>query len=221
MTIYLYSGTPGTGKSLDAARECRFQLNRANPRPVIGNFPINGEVVRHPEMFHYWPNWQITPDRVTDFADRYWDSVDFFKEDYLTIVLDECQLLFNSREWSKRDRMGWLEFFSQHRKYGYKVLFIAQSSKMVDNQFRMLIEYEVKHRKMSNAGFAGWLMSLPFMGRLFVKVLYFYQMNERLSSEWFIPSRKDMMLYDTNARFVRNDVEVPVIGPDPSTFEVV
>lgn len=204
MTIYLYSGTPGTGKSLDAAREVRFQLDRRKPRPVIGNFPINEGIIGHPEYYQYWPNWDITPERVTEFADKFWDGVDFFREDYITLVLDECQLLFNSREWSKRDRMGWLEFFSQHRKYGYKVLFIAQSSKMVDNQFRMLIEYEVKHRKMANAGFAGWLMSRPFLGKLFVKVSYFYQMNERLGSEWFIPSKKDMRLYDTNARFARN-----------------
>lgn len=87
---------------------------------------------------------------------------------------------------------------------------------MVDNQFRMLIEYEVKHRKMSNAGLAGWLMSLPFRGRLFVRVLYYYQMNERLSSEWFIPRKADMLVYDTNAVFQRMGDDAVMAVTDPS-----
>lgn len=205
MTIYLYSGTPGTGKSLHAANDVRFALNR-RMRPVIGNFEIAPDApVRHPDNFRYVPNAQLTPKLLTDFADGFWDAFgwDEFREDYITLVLDECQLLFNSREWSANDRLAWLEFFSQHRKYGYKVIFIAQSSKMVDNQFRMLIEYEVNHRKVANMGIIGDILGLLTFGRLFCQVSYYFQMNERLGASWYLARGADMRMYDTHKRFER------------------
>lgn len=217
MTIYLYSGTPGSGKSLDAASDIRFELDRKYPRPVIGNFPIDGGVVAHPDFYRYRPNDQLTAQFLTDFAAEFWDSgYARYREDYLTLVVDECQLLFNSRTWSAKDRMEWLEFLSQHRKYGYKVILIAQSPKMVDNQFRMLVEYEINHRKASTAGPWGKVLAAPFMGRLFVRVRYYYQMNERLGASWYVARKKDMVLYDTNARFERSSSPVERAAPDPS-----
>lgn len=205
MTIYLYSGTPGTGKSLHAAHEIRFQLNRGRPHPVLGNFRLSENArVRHPENFYYYDNQELTPDLLTDFADGFWnDSGLRFKEDYLTLVLDECQLLFNSRLWTAKDRLAWLEFFSQHRKYGYQVMFIAQSAKMVDNQFRMLIEYELKHRKVSNLGPMGAVLGLLFFNRLYMHINYYFQTNERLGMDWYLASSKDFSMYDTHARFER------------------
>lgn len=93
MTIYLYSGTPGTGKSLHAAHDIRFTLNRHNPRPVLGNFKLDQFApVKRPDLFHYYPNHELSPSLLTDFADDYWTNVnDRFKEDYLTLVFDECQ----------------------------------------------------------------------------------------------------------------------------------
>lgn len=204
MTIYLYSGTPGTGKSLHAANTIRFALNRRKPRPVIGNFKLDDHApVRHLEEFHYYPNAELSPDLLMDFADDYWSGRDFFREDYLTFVADECQLLWNSRLWTAKDRIAWLEFFSQHRKYGYRVIFIAQSAKMVDNQFRMLIEYEWMHRKVSNLGIIGSLLGGLFLNRLYMHINYYYQTSERLGMDWFIASNKDFRMYDTHARFER------------------
>lgn len=217
MTIYLYSGTPGTGKSLDAARQVRDVINRRKPRPVIGNFAVNGDVLWHPESYHYVPNWELDPVWLVEFANDYWEtSGRRYREDYITLVLDECQLLFNSREWSAKDRLAWLQFFSQHRKAGFRVIFIAQAAKMVDNQFRMLIEYEVMHRKVSSAGIAGRLLAAPFLGRLFVRVTYYYQMGEKLGSGWYLMRRKDAALYNTNAVFERVRPELLQVGNDPS-----
>lgn len=217
MTVYLYSGTPGSGKSLHAANDIRFALNRRSPRPVVANFPVNLELVKHPDYFHYLSNFELSPQWLYDFADGYWSGRDDFHEDRILLVIDECQLLFNSREWSAKDRLAWLEFFSQHRKYGYKVLFVAQASKMVDNQFRMLIEYEVNHRKMANAGLAGWLMSLPFRGLLFAQVLYYFQQGERLSCSWYVARKADMRLYETHRRFERvQRSPLPRVATDPS-----
>lgn len=88
--IYCYTGTPGTGKSAHLARVLRFQLDRRNPRPVIANFPINEDIVRHPECFTYVPNHELNPALLTGLADEYWQTHDF-KEEYLTLAIDECQ----------------------------------------------------------------------------------------------------------------------------------
>lgn len=115
-------------------------------------------------------------------------------------------LIFNSREWQKQfdHRMQWLEFLSQHRKYGYKVILAAQADKMIDNQFRMLIEYEVKHRKLGKFGVWGAILSRLFFGRGYVQLTYYYQMSDCLQRDWYWGSKKDFAMYDTRKTFDRN-----------------
>ena len=203
MTIYLYSGTVGSSKSLHAANEIRFALNRPSQRPVIGNFELSPTApVRSRDNYTYLPNSELTAQSLIDYAEEYWTSRDFFKEDYITLIIDEAQLLFNSRCWTQKDRMEFLEFFSQSRKYGYKVIFIAQSAKMIDNQFRMLVEYEINHRRVSSMGVIGWLLSLLFGGnKLFCWVEYLFQTNERLGASWYLAKRKDFAMYDSFKKF--------------------
>lgn len=57
--IYLYSGTPGSGKSMHAARLVLDYLGRR--RPVIANFDINPATRRKDELFTYKPNGHLTP----------------------------------------------------------------------------------------------------------------------------------------------------------------
>ena len=99
--------------------------------------------------------------------------------------------------------MEWLEFFSQHRKYGYKVLFIAQADLMVDRQFRSLIEFECNHRKVGNFGPVGKIVSLFVPGGLFCSVVRYYGLKERIGREWFRASRSVTSLYDSYSRFER------------------
>lgn len=221
MTIYMYTGTPGSGKSLAAAGELRFSLN--HERPVIGNFEINERCVKHPELYHYVPNEIMSAELIEQICDEYWAAHPEKlrrdgrpRENFITLIIDECQLLFNSRSWQAKNRMEYVSLLSQSRKKGLKVILIAQGAKMVDNQFRMLVEYEIIHRKMSTAGMIGWLLSLPFLGRLFVRVKYYFQMNERLESQWYIAKRKDMLVYDTFATFERDKGELQGLAADPS-----
>lgn len=208
--ITLFSGTPGSGKSLDMANEIRLALNkpRGEDMPVIANFPVNVGNVKRPDAFHYVPNHELTPDLLTSFADSFWSSVDRpFSEDYLLLALDEVQILHNSRNWQTKGRAGrndsrmdWLEFFSQHRKYGYRIIFAAQSAKMIDNQFRMLIEDEVNHRKVAHMGFVGGIVSKLFLDRLFIRVRYLYQTKERLGMSFMLARSCNMAMYDSYVR---------------------
>lgn len=162
--IFLYTGSPGSGKSLHAVSDILRYLKR--DCPVIANFAINGEVTKHPEMFRYGDNKQITPAILEETSKMYWSAVGGrVQEERLLLVLDECQLIFNARDW--RNNRGWISFFTQHRKMGYRVILIAQNMEMLDKQIRPLIEYEYKHRKMTNAGVFGAIVSF-FMGSRFL-----------------------------------------------------
>jgi len=207
VSIDVFTGVPGSSKSLHAARLVRYALDRKYPRPVIANFPLSPRAkVMHPEEFHFIANEDMTAGKIIDFADDYWsEHPDSFREDYILLVIDEAQLLFNSRRWSDRARMSYLEFLSQSRKYGIRVVLIAQSAKMIDNQFRMLIEREYNHRRITSMGPVGALLALPFRGRLFLVVRYLYQSNERLGMELLTASKADMRMYDSYARFNRQE----------------
>lgn len=62
--IELYTGTPGSGKSLHAAHEIREALDkyRGADKPVVTNFEVNTSNVKRPQAFHYFDNDEITPD---------------------------------------------------------------------------------------------------------------------------------------------------------------
>ena len=200
--IYLYSGTPGSGKSMHAARLVLDYLGRR--RPVIANFDINPATRRKDELFTYKPNGHLTPDFLYDFARDYWKG-GRVREDGILLVLDEAQLLFNSRSWNEAtagaSRMDWIEFLSQHRHYGYRIVFIAQHDRMIDRQIRALVEIEVKHRQIGNMGLKGFLLSLPFGGRLFAAVDCYYGLGDKVGTKFMLPSRRAFRLYDSYNRF--------------------
>lgn len=207
--IELYSGTPGSGKSLHVAECIYWRLRRK--RLVVGNFEINRKAVSKDDVpFICLENREMTPKRLIEISERYRyigtneDGSKNYKrveEDSILLVIDECQLMFNSREWQKGGRDEWLTFFSQHRKFGYKIILIAQFDGMIDKQIRSLIEYEYKHRKVSNFGFVGKIISLFYLGSAFCAVQMWYPLNERLSSEIFRYRRKYADLYDTYKMF--------------------
>lgn len=88
MTMSLYSGTPGSGKSLHATDRIRRRLKRG--LPVIANYNLDKETIPHPELFTYLDNTELTPERLVDFA-RGWFGTHRFGEDRILLVIDECQ----------------------------------------------------------------------------------------------------------------------------------
>lgn len=216
--IYLFSGTPGSGKSYDATREIYEKLNRPHPKLVVCNYDLSHDM-RNYEYYRYVPNDRLTPELLVQLANEWW-STHTFHEDGILLVLDECQLLFNSREWARSDRMGFLEFMSQHRHHGYTIILIAQSDKMIDRQFRALIEYETVHRKLANFGIGGKILSLVTMGNTFGAITRYYGLNERLGVRMFVPRKKILRLYDSYSTFKRTEDSgagggIPPEGPAP------
>lgn len=164
--IYLYSGTPGSGKSLHAVAD----MLRHNKRgwPVIANFQLNPVSVRNPDRMVFASNAELNSVMLEQYAAYYWQSEgERVRENRILLVVDEAQLVFNAREWQKNK--DWVSFFTQHRKMGYSVILIAQQREMIDKQIRGVLEYEYKHRVLLNAGIMGRLLTLVMGSRFLYK----------------------------------------------------
>lgn len=201
--IELYSGTPGSGKSLHTARVIYDRLVWAC-KPVIANFPINRSMVywskgqlkkmgkkpdykpkkRKAGHFFYVSDDHLTPEFLVAYAHKFHKPR---KEHQTLLVIDECSsdLLFSNRSWQNKNRMKWIRFFQQHRKLGFDIILVAQSDKLIDKQIKAFIEYEVKHRKASNFGTVGKILGLLGGGSMFVAVKVWYGIREKTGSEFF------------------------------------
>lgn len=194
--IYLYSGTPGSGKSLHVARDIYYRLNLNKKYPnVICNFPINLDMIKNKNAkFVYLDNSELTVKNLLRYA---LDNHKIGIENQTLVVVDECQVIWNAREWQTgQNRMEWIKFFTQHRKLGYNFINIAQNDRMIDRQIRSLFEYEVKHRKVNNFKIGRFL---PFA--TFASISYWYGMNERLGVEFFTYRKKWSKFYDSYGTF--------------------
>lgn len=218
--INLYSGTPGSGKSFHATEKIYYRL-RAGEN-VICNYPIDCNKVklnflqywiskifrcniksnRHIGNFEYKQNDDITVQFLLDYA-RINHSIK--KESETLLVLDECGIKFNPRTFNSFDRMEWIQFFSMHRHLGYDVILISQSDRMIDRQIRSFIEYDHRHRKINNYKAFGKILGLLSGGSLFIDVVYWYGIREKVNSEWKRFSSRIASCYDTMLLFNYED----------------
>lgn len=192
--IRLFSGTPGSGKTLHAVHIMDW-YNR-HGKPVISNFMLVPQLLKHPDEFFSLEQvpQKEWPDKLLEFSKLYFADRPV-KEAQILLVLDEAQLIFNTRDWQFNRR--WIAFFTQHRKYGYDVIMIAQYDRMIERQIRALIEYESKHLKVSNLG-GIWGLILPiFLGRFRVYEKWYNQEKMLVSQYAARYSRRDKSLYNT------------------------
>ena len=195
--IYLFTGTPGSGKSLHMARIIRNRLQAG--KPVIANFDCRLEMIRRKEpKFLQIQNTELAkgPQCLEQYALSYWGD-NPRKEGALWVFIDEAQLLFNARTWSAKGRDSWIRFFTLHRKLGYDIFLISQYDLMLDKQLRSLVEYQYIHRKVSNFGIGGKIISFLTGGSLFCAVKMWYPMQQRISSEFFRYRKKLGRFFDT------------------------
>ena len=197
MAVVMYTGTPGSGKSYHAAKVVDRELRRKIP--VIANFQVNLNPKKHKGEFVYIPTLEMTVDKFKQYAQEHFDSSKR-DEHQGVIIIDEAQIPFNSRDGLNKDRMKWIEFFSQHRHYFYDIILITQNDRMIDRQIRSLVETEYKHRKLTNYGAKGMFMIVVFH-KMFVAVQYWYPIQERVDSEFFNLRKSVCKLYDTFKKF--------------------
>lgn len=193
--IYLFTGTPGSGKSLHVAEMVYYKVKWKHP--VLCNFEVNKGLFKDSRSFRYVPNESLTPEYLTEYARDYF-KLQPFREGQITLVIDECQTIFQSRDWRAADRNDWVTWFTQHRKLGYNVYLVCQYHEMIDKQIRTLVEYEVSHRKVNNVGMFGRVVNVLMVGHpLVCAVTKWYGQKMRLGSDWFVGRKKFYRLYDT------------------------
>ena len=195
--IWLYTGTPGSGKSLHANR-CILNASMRN-RQVIANFAVKPtkKQIRKGKRPIFWDNSEITPKKLVRYAK---DHHKKGKEGQTLLVVDECQILYNCRAFADVSRADWVKFFSLHRHFGYDIILITQYDRMIYRQIRVMAEYQVKHRSVNNFRFLGFLIGL--MGiKLFVAIETWYGINEVNSKAFFRGKRKLYNVYDSYANF--------------------
>lgn len=199
--IVFYTGTPGSGKSLDVARQMKTKLSLGHT--VIGNMEINQDCLKNCRgRYIYVDTYLMNPFDLVQYAKKYHKKG---KEGQSYIIIDECQRLFNSRDWQKPSMRAWNDFFQTHRHLGYHVYLITQYDRLIDRQLRALVEYDRIHRKVSNAGFKGRLMSLLAGGKLFVCAEEWYPKHMPTGSYFFKFKKKYADFYDSYAAFSEED----------------
>lgn len=205
--IYLYTGTPGSGKSYHVAKDIYSWLKGG--KNVIANFDVNYEIVPKSRFndkgyFFYRDNFEINVPWLIDFAllCHRRGKKGNIAEGQSWLILDECQLIFNCRSWNDKSRQAWCSFFTQHRKYGYNIVLVTQFDRLVDRQIRSLVEYEVKHRKANNFGFGGMLITLFLVNRpVFAAIEYWYSVKERCGATIMVGRKKYYEMYDSYRLF--------------------
>ena len=203
--ISLYTGTPGSGKSLDVARMTYVKLKLG--KTVIGNLRVKPEKINNCRgKYIYVDTYRMNPRDFINYAELFHKKG---QEHQTYIVIDECQQIFNSRDWASKGRRAWNDFFQVHRHYGFDVWLVTQYDRLIDRQLRALVEYDYIHRKVSNFGIKGKLLALIFKGGLFVKVAEWYPVHESTGSEFFTYKKKYGDFYDSYASF--SDAETLVV----------
>ncbi|MBF0644877.1 hypothetical protein HTZ97_13690 [Desulfuromonas acetoxidans] len=139
------------------------------------------------------------------------------------LLLDESQLLFNSRDWQKN--MDWIVFFSQSRKKKWDIMMVAHNLEMIDKQIRDFIEYDVRFRNLNKVKIP--LLQLPITSflpwdNLFLSIWRYYGIAAGSGNIFQRSlSRLDLweaQLYDSMKIF-RKDEKLPSIseaGPAPA-----
>jgi hypothetical protein len=82
--ISLYSGTPGSGKSLHCARTIKNWSRLGYP--VIGNFPVDLSMHKR-AAYTYCPNDEMTPDFLINYSRQRFGSK-APKEGSILLVID-------------------------------------------------------------------------------------------------------------------------------------
>lgn len=125
--ISLYSGTPGAGKSLHLASRLLNWMKYKNA-PIIGNFQTDFSCIQNPKGHYlYIDNSDLTVDRLINFSKNYSEYVGRrVKEGEILLVIDECQIMFNARDWGQKTALHGVHFSPSTGNWVMK-LFLSRS----------------------------------------------------------------------------------------------
>lgn len=219
--ISLYSGTPGSGKSLHQAHEIREKLRWG--RYVIstceidtrmcfmnrvqeflyniskGKFKVYAEHDEREKNFYYIPIEEITPEYLYEFAARHHV---YGKEHQTFVFLDECVAIFSPTVISENNERwnAWDNFFRKHRHLGFDVILIPQSKRLIARKVLEYAEFEVKHYNRKYHGVFGFFLSF-FLGGLFSYTTCWRGVSKPIEQKFFTYKPFYGQMYDSYSMF--------------------
>lgn len=222
MITYL-SGKPGSGKSVHTAMLMRNALRRG--QNIITNIQFRYDLVkpkgRRPLGQYIYVKNDVfrdykkgTPSRcpticLENFCYNFhkFDDTGRCYESQTLLVFDECGSIWNARNWQTPGRQEWLDFYSEHRKFGFDIYCISQFERQIDRQIREQFEYEIIHKKINNFKLFGKILGKLAGGTLFVAIKRWYgvksKKENKINSQFFVGKKSIYKLYNTSQRFSR------------------
>lgn len=213
--IYMYTGVPGSSKSLHIAAEICKALKEG--RNVIANLYFNDSLVKDCRgCFIQLDNQELLETsfyfnrncRISEYQKEYYsyilglynfahnfhnrDSRGDFYEHQTLLVIDEAQMIFNPRKWNRNDRLLWVEFLTIHRHLGYDVILASQSEKNIDKQIFRIVQTVVEHRNVREYKLLGRFLAFLVGGNLFMHIYKFNGMSKKdahMRSGFFVGSK--------------------------------
>jgi hypothetical protein len=151
MAIWIFDGTPGSGKTQGAVEKIIANLKKG--RKVYSNIEGHNDPeclealksmaglsdIQFIEKFEYIPD-----EKCRQFY-RYVDKGSL-------IVVDEAHKYFNVRKWADKENNDFAIWASTHRHYGYELLLITQNLNRIDSSVRELAEWTYRYKKSNFFG---------------------------------------------------------------------
>lgn len=155
MPTYAITGKLGSGKSLVSVGRIQDYLRKG--RKVATNLDLQLDKLLHKRSNMGYTRLPDFP-TVDDFnaLGRGNDTKDESKNGL--IVLDECGVFFNSRDWGDKGRQAVISWLLHSRKLGWDIIFIVQSVEIIDKQIRVSLIEHVGICKRADR------MRIPFIG---------------------------------------------------------
>lgn len=157
MAIYAITGNLGSGKSLVSVG--RIQEYLLQGRKVATNLNLNLEKLLTPRSKNTYVRLPDFPSR-DDFELLGLGNESTDEKHNGLLVLDECGVFFNSREWADKGRQSAIAWLLHSRKKGWDVIFIVQNIELIDKQIRVsMLEHVGVCKRLDR-------YKIPFVGSL-------------------------------------------------------
>jgi hypothetical protein len=212
MAVYLVTGKLGNGKSLVAVGKAVEYAQ--DGRRVVANFHIDFAPLAKREGSRLASaSVTVIPPRPRsadlDSLGRGGDG----EHDAGLLILDECAMFLNSRNWQDKDREKVIDWLLHSRKLGWDVMLIVQAQSMLDKQVREAVcEFLVICRRLDRfkIPLISWIFPLRFPRVHTALVRYGLSNTDAKAETWIYRGNHLFACYSTAQIF---EGDSAVLGP--------
>ncbi|OHX18390.1 hypothetical protein BI343_09255 [Chromobacterium amazonense] len=213
MSVYFVTGHLGGGKSVQCVG--RLIAYAEQGRRIAGNVDIRLDKlcpdVRSKQTYIRLPD--IPTGYDLDALGK--GSESRAEDTFGALVLDECAVFLNSRDWQEKGRKSIMSWLVHARKKRWDVFIIIQDIDALDSQIRKLLhEYTVDCLRLDK-------LAIPFVTRLtglkmpkwFIGRVFYGRMNPPIKADtWYSTGSRAFECYDTEQEILEVDGESEIQG---------